>query len=120
MGNVLQSIVTGIFCCSHVHQSFSHMGPYHRPILWVPDQPLVLRLDLEDLHCPLLPSVQSFGFLAAPLRLVLLGPSVSQYHSLVTQHVLQIMSRVLLDAVSQECLGEHLRFRVGLRLEKRQ
>lgn len=31
------------------------------------DPPLVLGLDLEDLHGPLLSSVQSFGFFAVPL-----------------------------------------------------
>lgn len=89
---------------------------------FLPHQPLVLRLDLEDLHRPLLPSVQSFGFLAGPLGLVLLGPGVAQNQSLVTQYVLQtfFVTRLLLNAVLQERLGEGLCFTLGLRLEMRQ
>lgn len=66
---------------------------------------LVIRLDLENLHGPVLLSVQSFGSLVVPPGLVLLGPDVAQYHSLASQHALQIMS----------CDG--LCFRVGLRLD---
>ena len=82
------------------------------------DQPLVLGPDLEDLYGSLLPGVQPFGSLAGPLGLVLLGPGVSQDHGLVTQHGLQVVSRVLLDAVLQEGAGEGLRFRLDLRLEE--
>lgn len=90
------------------------------PILQIPHQPLVLRFDLEDLHRPLLPSVESFGFLAAPLGLVLLGRGVAQYQRLVTQYALYILLCVRQNAVLQECPGEGPRFRGGLRLETRQ
>ncbi|KAA8585696.1 hypothetical protein FQN60_004390 [Etheostoma spectabile] len=81
-----------------------------------PHLPLVLGLDLEDLHFPLLPSVQPLGFLAAPL--VLLGPGVAQDHRLVLQHVLYLTVRVLPNAVLQEGLGEGLGFSPIQRLEK--
>ncbi len=81
-----------------------------------PDRPLVLRLDVEQLHPPLLLCIQPFDLLPAPLRLVLLGPGVAQSHSLVTQHVLQFTLSVLLSAVLQKRLREGLCFRPGLRL----
>lgn len=104
---------------SSVHQSFQSSFPCWTQQL-IPDQPLVFRLDLKDLHCSLLMSIQSFGFLAVPLGLVLLGPGKAQDHSLVTQHARQIMSRILPNAVLQERLSEGLRLWPGLRLEMRQ
>lgn len=86
-------------------------------ILQIPHQPLVLRLDLEDLHRSLLTSIQTFGFLAVPLGLVLPGPGVVQDHSLMTQDALQIPLFVLPNAVLQERLCEGLSLRTGLRLE---
>lgn len=100
-----------MFFCSHVHDIIFSLWGFSA------DQPLVLRFDLKDLQCPLLPSVQSFGFLAFPLQLVRLGPGVAKNHSLVTEHALQVMLSVLLNAVLQECLGESFCFRGGPRLK---
>lgn len=77
----------------------------------------MLRLDLEDLHGPLLAGVQTFGLLAAPLGLVPLGSGVLQDHCLVAQHALQIVLRFLLHAAPQESLGEGLGSGAGLGLE---
>lgn len=86
----------------------------------IADQPLVLRLDLKDLHCPFLLSVQSFGFFAFPLQPVRLGSGVAKNHSLVTQHGLQIMFSVLSNALLQERLGENFCFRGGPHLKIKQ
>lgn len=77
----------------------------------------MLRLDLKDLHGPLLSSVEPFGFLAVALGLVFGGPGVAQDHSFVGQHVLNVRLFVLPNAVLQKSLCDSLSFRPLLRLE---
>lgn len=83
---------------------------------WCPDQPLVFRLDLEDLHFPLLLSVESFGFFVFPLWRVLV-PCITKNQGFVTQHILWVMSWLRLNAFFQEGLCESLCFRPGARLK---
>lgn len=81
-----------------------------------PDQPLVFRLDLEDLHFPLLLSIESFGFFVFPLWHVLV-PCIAQNQGFVTQHILWVMLWLRLNAFFQEGLCESLCFRAGARLK---